>query len=136
MFDLIPFTSRRPSLFDPFWAWSLPESPGFRADIREEADRYLLEADLPGCAKEDVEVTVNGDRLTVTACRRQESGQADGENRGYLRQERSWGSWQRSFALNGVDADRISAAYRDGVLTLTLPKKADQPPAARRLEIE
>lgn len=145
MFDLIPFSTRRASLYDPFagfdeWSrrWFGGDEgrrwQGFSTDIREEKDRYILEADLPGCSREDVEVTVENDRLTISARRREESGVQD--DKGYLRRERAWGSFSRSFDLALVDADNITAAYNDGVLTLTLPKKADQRPAPRRLEIQ
>ena len=142
MFDLTPFSNRRLSVYDPFaeledWprAWFGGSQPwqGFRTDIREEDDRYILEADLPGCSRQDVEVTVENDRLTINAQRRQEGESRD--QGGYLRRERAWGSFSRSFDLSRVDADQITAAYNDGVLTLTLPKKEEQRPAARKLEI-
>ena len=141
MFDLTPFSARRLSLPDPLSGWSgwpawLSGEDGparfFRTDIRDLGDSYLLEAELPGCAKDDVEVTVERDRLTITARRQQDSS---AESEGYLRRERLQGVWQRSFDLSGVDADSITAACRDGVLSLTLPKQAEQP-AARRLEID
>lgn len=139
MFDLTPFSGRHFSVYDPFswadrWLEGGDRFEGFRTDIREEQDRYILEADLPGCAKDDVEVTVEKERLTISARRREESSSED--QRGYLRRERAWGSFSRSFDLSAVDADNIAAEYRDGVLTLTLPKKAQPHPAARRLEIQ
>ena len=142
MFELIPFSSRRFSLYDPFSVfddWFSRDAEGnrhasFRTDIREEEDRYILEADLPGCSRDDVEVTVEDDRLTISARRREESDVRD--DRGYLRRERISGSFCRSFDLSAVDADRICAAYNDGVLTLTLPKKEERRSSARKLEIQ
>lgn len=141
MFELIPFSHGGLSLYDPFRLFD--DWPGregaagrlssFRTDIREEEDRYILKADLPGCSRDDVEVTVENDRLTISARRSEESGE---ENGGYLRRERSWGSFCRSFDLSAVDADRICAAYSDGVLTLTLPKKEQRRTASRKLEIQ
>ena len=141
MFELIPFSSHGFPLYDPFRVfddWFSSDRSGgrfssFRTDIREEADRYILEADLPGCSRQDVEVTVENDRLTISARRSEESGE---ENGGYLRRERSWGSFCRSFDLSAVDADRICAAYSDGVLTLTLPKKEERRSSSRKLEIQ
>ena len=141
MFELIPFSSHGFPLYDPFRVfddWFSSDRSGgrfssFRTDVREEADRYILEADLPGCSRQDVEVTVENDRLTISARRSEESGE---ENGGYLRRERSWGSFCRSFDLSAVDADRISAAYSDGVLTLTLPKKEERRSSSRKLEIQ
>ena len=142
MFELIPFSSRRFSLYDPFSVfddWFSSDRSGgrfssFRTDIREEEDRYILKADLPGCSRENVEVTVEDDRLTISARRSEESGAED--DRGYLRRERSWGSFCRSFDLSAVDADNIGAAYSDGVLTLTLPKKEERRSSSRKLEIQ
>lgn len=142
MFELIPFSARRFPLYDPFRVfddWFGRDGSGgrfssFRTDIREEEDRYILKADLPGCSREDVEVTVENDRLTISARRSEESGAED--DSGYLRRERIWGSFCRSFDLSAVDADNISAAYNDGVLTLTLPKKEQSRPSSRKLEIQ
>lgn len=142
MFELIPFSARRFPLYDPFRVfddWFGHDGSGgrfssFRTDIREEEDRYILKADLPGCSREDVEVTVENDRLTISARRSEESGAED--DSGYLRRERIWGSFCRSFDLSAVDADNISAAYSDGVLTLTLPKKEQSRPSSRKLEIQ
>ena len=141
MFELIPFSSHGFPLYDPFRVfddWFSSDRSGgrfssFRTDVREEADRYILEADLPGCSRQDVEVTVENDRLTISARRSEESGE---ENGGYLRRERSWGSFCRSFDLSAVDADNIGAAYSDGVLTLTLPKKEERRSSSRKLEIQ
>lgn len=142
MFELIPFSHGGLSLYDPFRLFD--DWPGregaagrlssFRTDIREEADRYILEADLPGCSRDDVEVTVEDDRLTISARRSEESGAED--DRGYLRRERISGSFSRSFDLSAVDADNIGAAYSNGVLTLTLPKKEQRRTASRKLEIQ
>lgn len=144
MFDLTPFSSRRLSLYDPFAAledWPRrwlgeDERPwqGFRTDIREEDDRYILEADLPGCSRQDVDVVVENDCLTITA-HRHETRESSRDS-GYLRRERAWGSFSRSFDLSRVEAEQITAAYNDGVLTLTLPKKEQQRPAPRKLEIQ
>ena len=142
MFELIPFSQGRFSLYDPFSVfddWFVRGREGgrfssFRTDIREEGDCYILEADLPGCSRDDVEVTVEDDRLTISARRSEESGAED--DRGYLRRERISGSFSRSFDLSAVDADAIHAAYNDGVLTLTLPKKEERRSSSRKLEIQ
>ena len=142
MFELIPFSQGRFSLYDPFsvfddWFGRGREGgrlSSFRTDIREEGDCYILEADLPGCSREDVEVTVENDRLTISARRNEESGAEN--DRGYLRRERITGSFSRSFDLSAVDADAIHAAYNDGVLTLTLPKKEERRSSSRKLEIQ
>ena len=136
MFELLPFASRN-ELYNPFHDFdnffgsaNLAE---FKTDIREEGDRYILEADLPGFNKDDIKVDIGDGALTITAQR--SSSEEKGKN-GYVRRERSYGSFRRSFDLTGVDSDKISGAYKDGVLTLTLPKETVQIPASRRLELE
>ena len=89
----------------------------FKTDIQEDGDSFVLEADLPGFKKEDIHV--------------------DKDKKGnYLRCERSYGSYARSFDISGIDAAGIKAAYSDGVLRVTLPKQKEVPASSRRLEIE
>lgn len=86
----------------------------FKADIQEDGDNFVLEADLPGFKKEDIHVDVADDRLTVSAERH--SNYEDKDKKGnYLRCERSYGSYARSFDISGIDAAGIKAAYADGV---------------------
>jgi len=89
-------------------------------DISETEDHYVVKASLPGVKPEDVQITVQGDTLTI----RSES-KAEEEKKGerwHIR-ERRFGSFQRSVALTSpVDSDRANAHYEHGVLTLTLPK--------------
>lgn len=144
MFELAPFVRRGANVrsYDPFYAMEqfernfFNDSIGsFHTDIREENDHFLIEADLPGFRKEDINLDINGDTLTISAQRNAEKEQKDDKGN-YIRRERSWGSFARSFDISAVDAQNIKAAYTDGVLTLTLPKKTAVPPTARRLEIE
>ena len=107
----------------------------FKTDIRDQRDSYLLEADLPGFEKSDIGLSLDGDVLTISAERRDESESKDEKN-GYIRRERSFGKYSRAFDVSGVRTENISAKYDNGVLKLTLPKKQDTPPASRRLEIE
>lgn len=148
MFEMLPFTRR--SVYDPFRAFDEFEraffdgTPSvfergekniFRTDIREEDGKFILEADLPGFDKSDISVDLDGDRLTVKAERH--SGYESKENKdSYIRCERSYGSYSRSFDVSGIDTDAIGAKYENGVLTLTLPKKEPVTPAKRQLEIQ
>ena len=109
-----------------FWSDALREA---------ELDRYELEADLPGFDKKDIHLDINGDMLTVSAERHSEHEEKDKKNK-YVRCERSYGSYSRSFDLSGVKADEIKAKYENGVLKLTMPKKENTLPEARHLEIE
>ncbi len=107
----------------------------FRTDIEDEGDKLVLSADLPGFDKKDIHIDVDNDQLVIHAERHSNYEKQEKKN-GYLRCERSYGSYSRSFSLDGIDADKISASYNNGVLTLNLPKQAPAKAAARRLEIE
>ena len=147
MFEMLPFTHR--NVYDPFRAIDEFEkaffnSPAvlereekniFRTDIREENGKYILEADLPGFDKNDISVDLDGDRLTVKATRH--SGYESKESKdSYIRCERSYGAYSRSFDVSGIDTDNIGAKYENGVLSLTLPKKEPETPTKRQLEIQ
>ena len=107
---------------------------GFQTDIRDTGDAYVLEADLPGVKKEDIHIDIDGDRLSISAQRSSTNEEKDSDGN-YIRCERSYGSFSRSFDISGVRSEDISAAYDNGVLTLTMPKQVQTVPAARRLEI-
>ena len=107
----------------------------FKTDVTDEGDHYLLEADLPGFEKKDIQLDINGDTLTVCAERHSKIEEKDKKEK-VVRVERSYGSYSRSFNISGVDADQIKAKYENGVLKLTLPKKQVTLPEGRRLEIE
>mgnify|MGYP000265725696 CR=1 FL=1 len=104
----------------------------FKTDIKDEGDRYELEADLPGFDKKDIHLDINGDMLTVSAERHSEHEEKDKKNK-YVRCERSYGSYSRSFDVSAIQQDKIRASYKDGVLELTLPKKNSAMPDRPRL---
>ncbi len=139
MFEMMPF-SRGVDLYRPFRDLEELERSmfsgngltAFRTDIRDIGDAYLLEADLPGMKKEDIHIDIDGDRLSISAER---SAVREQENDGYIRCERSYGSFSRSFDISGIRGEDISATYEDGVLKLTLPRQVQREPASRRLEI-
>lgn len=107
----------------------------FKTDISDNGDSYLLEADLPGFDKKDIKIDLNGDCLTIKAERHSEHEEKDKKGK-YLRCERSYGSYSRQFDVSGVETDKIKAKYDNGVLSLTMPKKAEQTSNAKHLEIE
>lgn len=107
----------------------------FKTDIKDEGDAYTLEMDLPGFAKEDISLDIENDVLTIQAQRHSEHEEKDKQGK-YLRCERSYGSYSRSFDLSAVKAEGIKAKYENGVLTLHLPKKEAVLPASKHLEIE
>ncbi len=107
----------------------------FKTDIQDKGDSFLLEADLPGFKKEDIHVDLDGETMTISAERHSEREEKDKEG-SYLRCERSYGSYQRSFDMTGIDKEGIKAEYKDGVLKLNLPKEKQTVSSARRLTIE
>ena len=142
MFDLIPFGRNERNLFNyldnverSFWDGSISNMAQFRCDVQDKGDSYLLEAELPGFEREDIGIDLDGTTLVITARHSSESGEKDKDGN-YLRRERKFGSFSRSFNIKGIDTDAITAEYNDGVLTLTMPEKTPEVPAARRLEIK
>lgn len=107
----------------------------FKMDVTDEGDHYLLQADLPGFKKKDIELDIDNDVLTIRAERRSSVEEKDRKNK-VVRMERSYGSYSRQFDVSGIDSDKITARYEDGVLKLRLPKREKALPNARKLEIE
>lgn len=105
-----------------------------RTDIRDAGDKYIMEAELAGFDKEDISLDISGEQLTITAERRSDSGEKDDKGN-YIRRERSFGSYKRSFGIGDVNAEAVSAEYKNGILTIELPKKAPEAPVSKRLEI-
>lgn len=107
----------------------------FKTDIKEEDGSVVLEADLPGFKKEDIHVDVEDGCLTISAERH--SDYEDDDKKGnFIRCERTYGSFSRSFDTSGIDTENIKASFENGVLKLTMPKLTEVPPTSRRLEIE
>ena len=108
---------------------------GFRTDVLDQGDSYLLEADMPGFDKESIHLDVENDVLTITAERHSEH--ENEEKKGsYVCCERTYGKYQRSFDVSGIDTEGIKAKYADGVLAVTLPKLVEVKPAAKAIAIE
>ena len=105
-----------------------------RTDIRDDGDKYVMESELPGFEKEDIKLDINGSQLTIAAEHSTNSDEKD-EKGNYIRRERTFGSYKRSFDIGDINTDAITAEYKNGILTIELPKKALEAPVARRLEI-
>ena len=144
MFELIPFDRhiRSAASFDPFrmldemdrrLMTSVPAVTAFRTDVLETGDAFKLECELPGFKKEDIKLDVENDCLTISAERKAETKD---EKENYVKRERVYGSFTRCFDVSGINVDGIEASYTDGMLNVTLPKKAAEIPASRRLEIK
>lgn len=118
---------------DPFAGTVPAVSTAFVPDIevKETKDSYDLTVDLPGVRGQDVEISITGNRLTLTGKREEEVRREDDR---FFVYERAYGTFSRSFVLpEGADVSRISADLRDGVLHITVPKRAEM--QARRIEV-
>lgn len=103
-----------------------------RVDIKEEPERFVIFADIPGVDPKDIEVQMDKGILTLKGERASEAG-SEGER--YTRRERAWGSFYRRFALpDSADADGITATGRNGVLRIDIPKRPETTP--RRIEVQ
>lgn len=141
MIKLTPFYSRNINAYNPFYELDRLEKAFFgdhtqpvmfRTDVKENENAYIVESDLPGINREDIDVNIGDGILTVKAERKYEDSDETG---GYIRRERAYGSFERSFNISDIDVDKIDAEFKNGVLTLTLPKKVIEEPKSRKLEI-
>ena len=109
------------------------DAPAIKVDVKEDEKAYQIHAELPGVRKEDIHVNIDGAVVAISAERKQEKEIKNGER--VLRTERYFGKVSRSFQLGQeIDEGQSGAKFNDGVLELTLPKKAAT--QARRLTIQ
>ena len=119
-----PFTEMTPLAGEAAFA------PAF--DVKETKDAFVFKADLPGIQEKDLEVKLNQNRLSVSGKREQEKSEK-GDT--FYTYERSYGSFARAFTLpEGVDGENIKAELKEGVLTLTLPKRPELQP--KKIEVK
>lgn len=117
-----PFHEMAPS------AVAMPSALEFDAafEIKETKDAYVFKADVPGVRREDIDLQLTGNRLTISGKREAERKE---EKETYYAYERSYGSFTRAYTLpEGIDASKILADLRDGVLTITVPKLPEVQP--------
>lgn len=147
MYTMIPFSGRRemarPMFHDMFNDRffrsvfdmnDLMGPTGFRVDIKKTENGYEMSAELPGVAKDQIHLSVENDVLTVSA---EVVSDTEEKKEHYVYSERRRGHMERRFNLEGVDQDKITAAYKDGILTVLLPLSAPEPEkTARSIEIE
>lgn len=146
MANLVPYRFRRnlawrpdsllsDDFFRSFFAPFAQDSfvGGFKVDVRDMGDKYLLEADLPGLKRDQIKIDVDDGILTIRA-EVDESRNEEKDN--YVMCERRFGRMQRSFNISGVNEPAITAEFTDGVLKLNLPKTNEQPRKGRSIEIQ
>jgi HSP20 family protein len=139
---MIPFERHDNNFFDAFDEFEKKflgqtnaSIPAFRTDIRDQGDKFLLEAELPGFQKEDLSLDLKDNILTIKAEHKESNDQQNDQGE-YIRRERRYGSFARSFDVTGIDESAISASYESGVLKLVLPKQSPVLPASRQIAIQ
>jgi len=114
----------------PLMREGMEVQPQIKMDVKEADGKYVVNAEIPGVKKDDIHVTIDGNRVSISAEVKQEKEVKEGER--VIRCERSYGMASRSFTLSDeVDQSQAQAKYDNGVLELTLPKK----PGSARKEI-
>lgn len=141
MYGMTPFARNAFSLFNvlddfdkDFFSGSMTIN-SCRTDIRDAGDKYVMESELPGFEKEDIKLDINGDYLVISAEKKNEQEDKAEDGR-YIRRERTIGTYKRSFGISDVNAEEISAEYKNGILTIELPKKKAREAVSKRLEIK
>ncbi|MCS7229148.1 MAG: Hsp20/alpha crystallin family protein [Candidatus Kryptonium sp.] len=103
-----------------------------RVDISETDDEYIVRAEIPGVNKDDIKITIKENMLTISGEKKQEK---ETKNENFHRIERVYGSFSRSFTLpSAVKVDKVEAKFKDGVLTIKLPKVEEA--KAKEIEIK
>ena len=106
------------------WANFETNAPDIRLDINEDDKAYRIKAEIPGVDKQDIDVSVDGNQVSISAEVKRESKKKDGEKE--VCSERYYGQVYRAFSLPAdVDSGKAEARYENGVLTMTLPKKSN-----------
>ena len=150
MFGLVPFNRRANNIavrndpfdlanvFDDFFSDSF--MPAFftsanpiKADVRETDKEFIVEADMPGVKKEDIRLDLRDGVLTIGV---EHNEQTNEEKENYIRKERRYGSYSRTFHVDGVNQENVSAKYNDGVLTVNLPKVEEEKPKSHKIDIQ
>lgn len=145
MFDMTPFkkdslnrkddflTPLLNNLFDNDFFNAMSNRGNFRADLKETNDSYLVVADLPGVKKGDIDIEFQNDNLVITA-KREEAVEDNKES--YVRRERHYGEFRRSFYIDNVDEDKVEAKFEEGVLRIHLPKLTKDDENKRKIDIQ
>ena len=140
MFDMMPFEHRNNSMdrfFDSFFSNAfngLSSFTGGRTDIIDKGKNYVLQSEMPGFEKGDISIDINDDILTIKAEHNAQNDEKN-DNGEFIRRERSYGSYVRSFNVSGVDTDKITASYNNGILELVMPKKEVETPKGTHIDI-
>ena len=135
--DMLSLRADMDRLFSSLFGGMAEEREGFWApivDIEEDNESILVKAEIPGMTKEEIKVSVQGNILTITGERKHET---ETKNRTFHRVERSYGKFSRMITLpTDVEADKVKANYKDGILSVMLPKPEVTKPKHIDVEIK
>ena len=134
---LVPNKLYLDDVFDDFMFPTMKDEFGkMKCDIYEKDGAYHLEMDVPGFDKKDVQIEIDdNDYLTITAEKSSENNEEDDE-KNYIRKERNYGKYQRSFYVGGIDKDNIQANFENGILKISMPKKEEEKSSKKTIEIK
>jgi HSP20 family protein len=149
MFDLTPFKKNQgismensdfwniDSMFENFFSDSMfpifySSSWKMKVDIKDNGNEYIFEAELPGVTKEELNIELNNNNLTISVTKNE---QVNEERANYIRRERRQNSMSRSFYVDDVDIDKIDAKFNNGILSIILPKKEPGRPKNKKIDI-
>lgn len=127
--NLIPRNFFLDDFFDDFGKSKMPE---LKCDIYEEGNSYVVEMDIPGFKKDEINIDVEKGYLTISASHDEEKNE---EEKNYIRKERIYGSTKRQFYVGDINEESIKANFNDGVLKVVVPKK-DEVSNKKKIEIE
>ncbi|MGI6579572.1 MAG: Hsp20 family protein [Saccharofermentanales bacterium] len=138
MFNLVPMERRNRRLMDSFNRnfdrfFDVFEN-NMSTDIVDKGDQYELTCELPGLEKEDIKISIDNNTMTIAVDQQREREE---KKENYVLQERRAYKFNRSFDIRGVDKDKISGSYKDGILKLNLPKlQKDEDDGQQYLDID
>ncbi|ADK17271.1 MULTISPECIES: heat shock protein Hsp18 [Clostridium] len=148
MFDMVPFRKnnslKRGDAFDNFVDsffnndFFAPMNMngfgnGFKVDLKENETSYIVCADLPGINKDSIDLDFNNNYLTISAKR---DDSIEDKNENFVRRERRYGEFRRSFYIDNVDDKNITASFNDGVLKVILPKLSQGKRQGKKIDIQ
>ena len=120
--DLMPRKFYLDDIFDDFL--TTRKEQHMKCDIYEKGGDYHIEMDIPGFNKDEISVETKDGYLTIKAEKKNEVNEEDKE-KNYIRRERTYGKYERSFYLGDLDEDKIDASFENGMLKLVVPKKEE-----------
>lgn len=142
MFDILPTRKKTRDLnFDNFFSEFIPDNffPGLdakmmRLDIKENDSSYIFDVELAGVKKENIDLVINDDILTINVKKESETNE---QQINYIRNEIKYGSLSRSFAIPNIQKDNIRAKFDNGILQIVLPKiTKDETDYEQKIDIE